>query len=247
MNKRLMIVGGLALVALAGCGQPSPAEINEQGNALYEQQIYAQALQQYQEASLLAPDRPEPYVNMGAARYEMGDYLGAIETPKNALPYADPATTAIIHYNQGNAHFRLAEYEQAIERYKDALRLIPDDMDAKHNLELAQKQLEEQQQQQQQAQNGQEPQDPQDQQDGEGQEQPDGQQPQPGQPQQPGGGQNFPEPPPSSLSPEEAEELLDQMRRQQQRGSEDLYDNYAVGGGEDGEPTDTPGGEGNDW
>ncbi|KPL85513.1 tetratricopeptide repeat protein [Herpetosiphon geysericola] len=237
---------GLLLVALTGCGAPSAADINAEGNALYEQGVYGQALNQYKEAALLAPDRPEPHVNLGNTRYQMGDYLGAVEAPNAALQTADPATQAIIYYNQGNAHFRLEELDEAIDAYKKTLRINPDDLDAKYNLELAKK-IQEQQQQQQQAQNQQDPnqQQPQD-----GQQDPN-QPPQNGQEppeQEPGGGQQPPErpqAPPSSISPDEAERQLDQLKRSEDRNREDLYDNYAVGA--DGQPSDNQGGDDEGW
>ncbi|MFD3166065.1 tetratricopeptide repeat protein [Herpetosiphon sp. NSE202] len=238
---------GLLLVALTGCGAPSAADMNAEGNALYEQGVYGQALNQYKEAALMAPDRPEPHVNLGNTRYQMGDYLGAVEAPNAALQTADPATQAIIYYNQGNAHFRLEELDEAIDAYKKTLRINPDDLDAKYNLELAQKIQEQQQQQQQQAQNPQDPNQPQPQ---DGQQDPN-QPPQNGQEppeQEPGGGQQppeRPEAPPSSISPDEAERQLDQLKRSEDRNREDLYDNYAVGA--DGQPTDNQGGDDEGW
>lgn len=246
MKSTTIVSTGLLLLALTGCGAPSAADINAEGNALYEQGVYGQALNQYKEAVLMAPDRPEPQVNLGNTRYQMGDYLGAIEAPNNALQTADAATQAIIYYNQGNAHFRLEELDEAIEAYKKALRINPDDLDAKYNLELAQK-IQEQQQQQQQASNQQDPnQQPQDGQQDPNQPPQDGQQPEPNQDPS-GGGQppERPQAPPSSMDPDEAERQLDQLERSEDRNREDLYDNYAVGA--DGNPTDSQGGDDEGW
>lgn len=232
-QSRLRSAGAGLLLALAltGCGQLTASDYNTKGNELYEQSIYGQALPQYQQAALLAPDRIEPQVNLGNTRYELGDYLGAIEAPKDMLKNADPLTQATIYYNQGNAYYRMNEFQQAIDSYKETLRRAPDDVDAKYNLELAQKQLEQQQQQQQAGGQGQQP--PPDQQPGDQQQpNPGGQQP-PEQPQDNGGGEEQrPNPPPSSLTPNEAERQLDQLRRSEDRRNEDLYDNYAVGGDE---------------
>ncbi len=242
-----LVSTGLLLLALTGCGAPSAADVNAEGNALYEQGVYGQALNQYKEAALMAPDRPEPHVNLGNTRYQMGDYLGAVEAPNNALQTADPATQAIIYYNQGNAHFRLEELDQAIEAYKKTLRINPDDLDAKYNLELAQKIQE--QQQQQQANNQQDPnQQPQDGQQDPNQQPQDGQEP-PEQNQDPSaGGQEPPErpqAPPSSMDPGEAERQLDQLKRTEERNREDLYDNYAVD--PDGKPNDSQSGDDQGW
>ena len=239
-----LVVGLGCAVALVGCGADTAADFNQRGNDLYEQGIYGQALPQYKEAVALAPDHPAPNNNLGNTRYQLGDYLGSIESSKDALKNADPQTQAIIYYNQGNAHFRMNQLDQAIDAYKEALRRVPDDLDTKYNLELAQKTQEQQQQQQQANGQGPQPQDQPPQQPGQGQQPPE----QPGQGQQPpqqpqdggaGGQDQRPDPPPSSLSPEEAERQLDQLRRSEERNNEDLYDNYAVGGGDENDPNNT--------
>jgi Ca-activated chloride channel homolog len=51
-------------------------------------------------------------------------------------------------YNKGNAHFAKKEYDKSVESYKNALRMNPNDSDAKKNLALAQRMLQQQQQQQ---------------------------------------------------------------------------------------------------
>lgn len=66
----------------------------------------------------------------------------AAKTPDNKLKFNSL-------YNKGNAHFWKKEYDKAIDSYKNALRMNPNDMDAKKNLALAQRMLQQQQQQQQ--------------------------------------------------------------------------------------------------
>ncbi len=51
-------------------------------------------------------------------------------------------------HNKGNAHFWKKEYDKAVDAYKNALRLNPNDSDTKKNLALAQRFLQQQQQQQ---------------------------------------------------------------------------------------------------
>ena len=52
------------------------------------------------------------------------------------------------YYNLGNALYKSGKYQECIDAYKNALRKMPGDMDAKHNLQLAMKKLEMQKQQQ---------------------------------------------------------------------------------------------------
>jgi Ca-activated chloride channel family protein len=48
------------------------------------------------------------------------------------------------HYNRGNALARAGDYPHAIEAYRKALELDPNDADARHNLELLEKQMQQQ-------------------------------------------------------------------------------------------------------
>ena len=65
----------------------------------------------------------------------------AIKTQDNKLKFNSL-------YNKGNAHFWKKEYDKSIDSYKTALRMNPKDYDAKKNLALAQRMLQQQQQQQ---------------------------------------------------------------------------------------------------
>jgi len=78
-----------------------------------------------------------------AARYRANDYAGVIESLGE-----DPDPEAL--YNKGNALARLGEFEDAIAAYDDTLAARPDHADARHNKELLEKLLAEQQQQQKQ-------------------------------------------------------------------------------------------------
>lgn len=77
-----------------------------------------------------------------AAHYQAGEYDKALENLKNNQ-------TALGAYNQGNALAQSGQLEQAIKAYEQALKLNPDDADAKYNKELVEKELEKQKQQQQ--------------------------------------------------------------------------------------------------
>lgn len=78
-----------------------------------------------------------------AARYRTDDYAGVIES---LAEDADPEAL----YNKGNALARLGEFEEATAAYENTLAARPDHADARHNKELLEKLLAEQQQQQKQ-------------------------------------------------------------------------------------------------
>ncbi|MCC6922365.1 MAG: VWA domain-containing protein [Nitrosomonas sp.] len=76
----------------------------------------------------------------GMALYEAGDYSAA------AQAFAESGTLEA-RYNRGNALARAGELQQAIDAYRDVLQQDPHHEDAKANLELLEKMIQEQQQQ----------------------------------------------------------------------------------------------------
>ncbi|MDR1455626.1 MAG: tetratricopeptide repeat protein [Tannerella sp.] len=134
------------------------------GNALYRQQKYPEAAEQYQ---LIA----------GQSERLLSENRGA-----------NAARLAQVYHNLGNIGMEGKEYAKSIEAYKQSLRLNPKDDETRYNLALAQKLLDDQQQNQDQQENqdqqDQEQQDqqqnqPQDQQQPQDQEQKTQEQPQP--------------------------------------------------------------------
>ena len=137
----------LALILLlAGCNSGAYSK-NTQGNQLFAEGKFNEALEAYQNAQVEDPDAPQPHYNAGNVLHEQAAYSEAITETLNALNGADSTLASWVNYNVGNSAFRLGQYEQAIEQYKTALRTDPDDWDAKLNLEIAQQRLEQQQNQ----------------------------------------------------------------------------------------------------
>lgn len=120
----------------AGCAV-NPAERNNAGNALYEQQDFVSAIRAYHAAMVAAPDQPEPYYNAALALSRSGRQQGALEALEQALKTADDDLRQRIYYSIGNVHFLNSDFETAISAYREALRLNSDDADARFNYELA--------------------------------------------------------------------------------------------------------------
>jgi Ca-activated chloride channel family protein len=199
---------GLVLAAsvpsiAATVGDPA-ASLGAEAREHYEAGRYEAALQAYRQALLHDPGRAELKHNEGGALYRLEDYQGSLEAFGLASQAADAGVAASSLYNLGNSHFQLQEYEAAADAYTRALALEPEDLDARANLELALRRLEEQQQPQQQSGGGEPP----DQEDGKEQ-----QEPQPGESPQPQEGEE------SAASPQE-EESADQQEEAQPEGQE---------------------------
>ncbi len=77
----------------------------------------------------------EGTMSRGNALYESGDYAGAVAEYEKVLLYE--MRNGAVHYNLGNAWFKLDRPGPAILHYERALRLDPGDVDAARNLAYA--------------------------------------------------------------------------------------------------------------
>lgn len=77
----------------------------------------------------------EAFFDEGNRRYQEGDYAGAVELYERILESG--LESGELHYNLGNAWFRLGELGPAILHYERARRIMPGDDDLAANLELA--------------------------------------------------------------------------------------------------------------
>jgi Ca-activated chloride channel family protein len=173
--KKLLPLVLVATVALTACSQATE-KLNSAGNDAFANQDYAAALAAYEQASTEAPELAQPHFNAANAYYRQEDYPAAQQQIEQTLIKDDGSLTQDTVYNLGNTFFQGEQYEQAIVAYQEALRLNPEDMEAKHNLELALQQQQEQQQDQQQDQNQDQQQENQDQNNDQQDQQQEGQQ-----------------------------------------------------------------------
>lgn len=200
------------------------------GNKYFHGGEYDKALTLYREAlgdTVRLPKHHQGvFYNQGNTLFMQQKYDEAVEMYQRSYS-PDSTLTGEMLYNRANALFESGKLPEAIESYVQSLQYLPDDEDARHNLEVALKLMQEQQQQQQQQRNSddqqqqkeqeeqQQNQQQQQQQEGEQQEQ-EQQQQQEGEQQQPQpDSTETPEPqpdstvtpPPAELTPEEMMQL----------------------------------------
>ena len=154
----MLVVAAVAAVCLMACG-PTPAQVNNSGHEAYLGGDYASALEAYQDAQLHAPESGEPYYNSGNALYRTGVYEEALQGYDESLRRAGGELRSRGFFNRGNAAFQQENYPDAVEAYEEVLRMNPDDLDAKHNLELALRRMSSEDEQQQEEQQDEQDQD----------------------------------------------------------------------------------------
>jgi len=121
---------------------------------LYNKGRFSDALKEYQRLQKDHPrDQRLPF-NAGTAAYQAGDYERAITELEQATTSQNLPLQENAYYNLGNAYYRLGEkapqarektgaWEQAMKHYESALKLNPQDKEAKNNAEFVKKALEE--------------------------------------------------------------------------------------------------------
>lgn len=153
-----MIRQGLLLSILlfsvgAARGQRERADIR-QGNRAYYEGKYPEAEVGYKRAIEKNINSYEANFNLGGALYKQERYDDAEAAyGKLAQDGTDPRRQAATYYNQGNTYVKQRKLDEAIEAYKNALRLVPDDKEAKFNLAYAKKLKQQQEQNQDRNQN----------------------------------------------------------------------------------------------
>jgi tetratricopeptide (TPR) repeat protein len=149
----MMTAGGFLLLTLAWAAPAAAdqaASKNNEGNRLYEQKKYDEALKMYVDAQAARPGAPQLHYNIGNVLFRKKEYEKAVEEYLRAQAAPDPVLSQAAIFNRGNALLMQGRPEEAIKAYVQALRARPDDTDSKRNLEIALRLLDQKKKQQQQ-------------------------------------------------------------------------------------------------
>ena len=140
--KKIIIL--LALLMANSAFGADYIDLVKKGNFAFMNKNYSEAVDYYHQAETDRPETPELEYNIAGALYEQGKYEEAVERFGKSKNSESVALESQANYNLGNTYYKMGDYQNAIKNYEDALKLNPDDMDAKFNLELARKMLKEQ-------------------------------------------------------------------------------------------------------
>lgn len=136
----LLAASLLALLVPQGArAQQERADIRA-GNRAYYEGKYPEAEVGYKRAIGKNINSYEANFNLAGTLYKQGRYDDATATyGKLSQDGTDPTRQASTYYNIGNTYVKQRKLDEAIDAYKNALRLIPDDKEAKFNLAYAKK------------------------------------------------------------------------------------------------------------
>jgi Ca-activated chloride channel homolog len=134
---RISILAILLISCLAAIAQAINGYI-KQGNQLYKQSQFDLAEAQYRLALEEDPASREALFNLANALHQQKKYDQAGQVLDQLQGLAKDSTTlSMAAYNQGVGHTRQKNLEESIEKYKQALRMNPEDQQARENLQKA--------------------------------------------------------------------------------------------------------------
>jgi len=145
--KRITIISLLLLISFFVHGQKERKYIRE-GNKAFEKENFQNAEVAYSKALKEPTLQHDASFNIGDALYKQEKYPEALNQFSSLEDIAKkPEQKANVYHNMGNTLLKQKKYKESIEAYKQALRIVPSDMDTKYNLAYAQKMLENEQNQ----------------------------------------------------------------------------------------------------
>lgn len=152
------------------------------GNRQYERKDYDSSIDNYSRALRHDPTSFEAKFNTANVQFRKA-FVDSLQMDMKMLEKAEKSLRKLaqdstrtdieradVAYNLGNSLFAQQKFKEALTCYRDAMRLNPEDKEAKYNYALTKEMLKQQQQQQQQDQNQDQNQDNQDKQDQENQQ-----------------------------------------------------------------------------
>ena len=233
MRYRILTIV-FTLLATIFCGEALAQRMPERhlvrkGNRQYERAKYDESIDNYSRALQKDPNCFEAKFNTANVQMQKELYEKAEQTLRKLAQ--DSTRTELergdVSYNLGNALFAQQKLEEALDCYRNAMRMNPDDVDAKHNYALTKLLLQQQQDQQQQNQNNQNNQDNQNQDQQQNQDQKDQEQEQnqDNQDQKDQQEQQQPEP---QISEQEQQAMLEAIQAQEDKTQDKLKEKKGV-------------------
>ena len=173
-NRRSLFGRGKGMVAVLILMLASPVMLQAQsdrsevraGNREFKKGEFREAELDYKRALEEDSTSVTAKYNLGNALYKTESYSEAelyLKGLGDSLKSVSASKASDCFHNSGNLALKQKKYQEAVDAYKESLRLEPDNFETKSNLAYAQKMLKEQQQQQHQQQQQQQQQNQQDQ------------------------------------------------------------------------------------
>ncbi|MGZ3937529.1 MAG: tetratricopeptide repeat protein [Flavisolibacter sp.] len=135
---RPLLLSIVALLLSAHVFSQNAPENILKGNTFYQQSQFDLAEAQYRKALEYEPDNEKAKYNLANALQKQNKYDEAVKLLDDLAPNSkNNSLKSAAWYNQGVAYSKMKNLDASIESYKKALRLNPNDKEARENLEKA--------------------------------------------------------------------------------------------------------------
>ena len=121
-----------------------PGRLTDAGRRKYASGDHPQALSDFERAARARPQDARSRYNVADGLYKNGKFDEAATLFRSLGEHPSSPLAAPSRFNLGNALYQKQDYRGAIQAYREALGLSPDDLDTRRNLELALRALQEQ-------------------------------------------------------------------------------------------------------
>ena len=137
----ILLISLLSVVSLSA--QKAVRKNTKQGNRSYNEQKYEQAAQKFKEAITINPNALVANYNLGNTLYRQNEWDKSIEQQNHYLLIEkdNEQQIAASWHNLGNALLHKKDLQKSMEAYKMSLRINPEDDEARYNLAVVQKMI----------------------------------------------------------------------------------------------------------
>jgi tetratricopeptide (TPR) repeat protein len=133
---RYLLTGCFLTLVLSVFGQEWRTTVSSARNA-YKQGDFERAFRLYQTVEKHQSERTDLSTEIGQTAYRSSDFNAAQKYFERAANTTDKNLSARQFHNLGNSLMKQKKYPEAINAYKKALRLVPNDKQTQYNLSEA--------------------------------------------------------------------------------------------------------------
>ena len=133
------------LIVFVGAQQlPAQKSTSDPALSAFREGDFDKAIQLYSDMLAEKSGDENLKFNLGSAFYKKGTFNAAKSGFEDALTIEDSRTKSKVYYNLGNTLFKMNKAGESLEAFKRAMKLNPEDEDAKYNYEFVKSLIEEQ-------------------------------------------------------------------------------------------------------
>jgi len=143
MARNILVAGNILLLLMLSSCSPIQSYVKViEGNYAFSRGEYKEANLVYVESLKAAQYSDRLLYNLGNVYHSLGESEAAVEEWQSSVEASrDPELLFRIAFNRGVIQYERGNYQNAYNHFREALRLNPEDLEAKANLEYCLRKL----------------------------------------------------------------------------------------------------------